>query len=94
MREPISAGERLSVTLRYLATGESFKSLGFQYRIHWTTVTQFIPEVLVAIFDALQGEFFNMPTSEEEWLEMARETEQKWNFPNSYAAADGKHIAI
>ena len=25
---------------------------------------------------------------------MAKETEQKWNFPNAYTAADGKYIAI
>ena len=94
MREPISAGERLSVTLRYLATGESFKSLGFQYRIHWTTVSHLIPDVLDAIFDTLEDEYFNIPSTEEEWLEIAGETERKWNFPNAYAAADGKHIAI
>ena len=94
LREPISPGERLCVTLRYLATGESFRSLGFQYRIHWSTVSKIIPEVLDAIFDKLKGEFFNIPSTEEEWLKISAETNRIWNFPNAYAAADGKHIAI
>ena len=94
LREPISAGERLCITLRYLATGESFRSLGFQYRVHWSTVSKIIPEVLDAIFAQLEGEYFNVPSTNEEWLRIATETEQKWNFPNAYAAADGKHIAI
>ena len=94
MREPITAGERLSVTLRFLATGESFRSLAFQYSMHWTTLGKLIPEVLNAIFTVLESEYFNMPSAEDEWLEMARITEEKWNFPNAYAAADGKHIAI
>ena len=50
MRLPITPGERLSITLRYLGTGESFRSLGFQFRVHWTTVSRIIPEVLEAIF--------------------------------------------
>ena len=35
-----------------------------------------------------------MLSTEDEWLELARETKQKWQFPNGFAAADGKHISI
>ena len=58
LREPISAAERLSVTLRYLATGESFKSLGLQFRIHWTTVSRFVPEVLKSLYLVLKDDYF------------------------------------
>ena len=37
-REPISARERLSVTLRFLARGESQQSLSFSYRIGQSTM--------------------------------------------------------
>ena len=45
-------------------------------------------------FSQLEGEFFNIPASADEWLQISSETDRKWNFPNAYAAADGKHIAI
>ena len=39
MREAISPAERLAVTLRYLATGETFSSLEKQFRISRTAIS-------------------------------------------------------
>ena len=57
-REPISAGKRLSLTLRFLATGESQRSLSFAYRIGSATVSKFqIPTDRTSTFPAaLRGE--------------------------------------
>ena len=41
----ISPGERLALTLRYLATGESHRSLSFQFRISPRTISYIIQEV-------------------------------------------------
>lgn len=49
MRKPISAEEKLAVTLRYLATGENFKSLSFLFRIHDTTISNFVPVAVVVV---------------------------------------------
>ena len=38
MRSPISAEEKLAITLRYLATGESLNSFKYQFRFHETTI--------------------------------------------------------
>ncbi|KAK9955975.1 hypothetical protein ABG768_015812 [Culter alburnus] len=46
----ISVGERLMITLRFLATGESFKSLSYQFRVGMYTIQQFVPETCVAIY--------------------------------------------
>lgn len=35
-----------------------------------------------------------MPSSAEEWLQVANEFERKWNFPHCIGALDGKHIEI
>ena len=94
LRQPINAGERHGVTMWFLATGEAYRSLGFQFRIHYTKIGEFIPEVLDAIYNALKEDYFKMPSTQEEWMELATETERKWNFPNAIAAVDGKHIAI
>ncbi|KAK4295749.1 hypothetical protein Pmani_031711 [Petrolisthes manimaculis] len=54
LREAIPPEQRLSVTLRYLATGESRRSLGFQYRISHNLISKIIPEVSSAIFTSLK----------------------------------------
>ena len=45
MRAAISPGERLAVTLRYLATGETFSSLEIQFRISRTAISKIVFEV-------------------------------------------------
>lgn len=60
MRLSISAGERLVLTLRYLATGESFRSLQYLFRIPATTISRIIPEVLDAIYKVLVGEYLQV----------------------------------
>lgn len=60
MREPISAGERLAVTLRYLATGESFSSLQYIFRIPQSTISTIVPEVCDAIYAVLKDEFLKV----------------------------------
>jgi hypothetical protein len=45
MRTPLLARLKLEITLLYLATGDSFSSLQFLYRVPTTTICRFIPEV-------------------------------------------------
>lgn len=46
MRKVIPPAERLALTLRYLATGDSYMSLQYLFRIPQTTISRIIPEVL------------------------------------------------
>ncbi|KAG1713950.1 hypothetical protein GQR58_002018 [Nymphon striatum] len=55
LRSSISAGERLSMTLRYLASGNSQASISFEYRCGRSTVSTIIRETNKAIWDALQS---------------------------------------
>lgn len=48
----IRPAERLALTLRYLATGESFSSLHFQFRISKAAVSYIVQEVCHAIYFA------------------------------------------
>ena len=54
MRLPIAPDEKLAVTLRFLATGESYESLQYQFRIHCTTIGRFVPLVCKAIYCCLK----------------------------------------
>ena len=44
-RAPISVGEKLALTIRYLATGESYTSLSCQFRVGRSTISKFLPQV-------------------------------------------------
>ena len=43
-RAPISVGKKLALTIRYLATGESYTSLSCQFRVGRSTISKFLPE--------------------------------------------------
>ena len=52
-REAVSPAERLCVTLRYLATGDSHQTIGLSYRLGHSTVNKIIPETCIALWKAL-----------------------------------------
>ena len=62
-RTPIPAAERLTITLRYLATGETFESLMYQFRTHKITISQIMQEVCSVIYKVLQPDYMKLPSS-------------------------------
>ena len=61
MREAISVSEkRLSLTLRFLATGDSYHSLEYLYRIPVPTLSKIIPETCQAIYDCLRTDYLKV----------------------------------
>ncbi|XP_036320822.1 uncharacterized protein LOC118735273 isoform X2 [Rhagoletis pomonella] len=94
MRCAITTRVRLAITLRYLATGDSFRSLEFLSHISRKTISKFLPEVLEALTEALQEEYLKTPTTEKEWLDVANNFESLWQFPHTLGAIDGKHIRL
>lgn len=59
-RQTISAKNKLIITLRYLATGESFRSLMYNYRISESTISLFVPTVCEAIYEEMQHEYLRV----------------------------------
>ena len=53
-RRAISANERLAVTLRFLATGDSYHSLSYMFKISTQVISIIIPNVCDAIVSVLQ----------------------------------------
>lgn len=53
-RKAILSNERLALTLRYLATGDSFASLSLVFKISKSSISHIIPEVCTAIIEVLQ----------------------------------------
>ena len=92
MRKTITPEERLAVTLRFLATGNTYSDLAFTFRMHHSTISGIIPEVCRAIYQCLKSEYLRVPNTKGEWKEIADKTVERWQFPNCFGAADGKHV--
>ncbi|XP_046685262.1 protein ANTAGONIST OF LIKE HETEROCHROMATIN PROTEIN 1-like [Homalodisca vitripennis] len=92
-REAISSRERLAICLRFLATGDTYTTISFSYRIGISTVANIVEEVSDALWLRLQPEF--MPTPNEAlWRQIEKGFKERWNFPHCIGAIDGKHVAI
>ncbi|XP_065069253.1 putative nuclease HARBI1 [Rhopilema esculentum] len=94
MRKSISAAERLAVTLRYLATGESFHSLGFSYRLGERTISSIVTETCDAIYQNLKDRYLKIPSTSHQWKTISDGFYNLWDYPFCVGALDGKHIAI
>lgn len=60
MRGCISSKLQLATTLRFLATGDSYKSLEFLTRISASTISLFIPTVCGALYRELQPKYMKV----------------------------------
>ena len=62
-RKPLSPGLRLAITLRYLATGDSYKGLSYGFRVAHNTISQIIPETCEAIIAEYLEDVLRCPTT-------------------------------
>ena len=90
----ISAAERLTVTLRFLATGKTFQSLSFRFRISDRAIAYIVKIVCNAIVKYLLPLYLKVPSTEEEWLSIAKKFKTRWQYQNAIGAIDGKHVVI
>lgn len=61
-RKSISVGERVAVTLRYLASGDSFSSLMALFLLGKTTICHIVHETCGAIYEALKNDYLKVCT--------------------------------
>ena len=90
----VKAAGRLTLAIRFMATGETFHSLSFQFRISTSAICYIIREVCKALKEHFMPNYMKIPSSAEEWLDIAKTFEEKCNFPHYLGAVDGKHIVM
>lgn len=93
-RKPLEPGLKLAVTLRFLATGNSYHSLGYSFRVPHNTISMFLGDVCESIIAEYGDEVVQRPTTHDEWRAVTDKFSARWNFPNTIGAIDGKHIAM
>ena len=89
-RDAIEPGLKLAVTVRHLATGNSYVDLGYSFRV----ISLSLPEVCQAIIDEFLDDAVPTPMTKYEWKTIAEEFLRRWNVPHACGALDGKHVAI
>ena len=93
-RAAIPPGMKLAITLRFLATGNSYASLAFGFRVAKCTIGVIVPVVCQAIITEFQDEVVSTPRTPDDWRAVARGFSNRWNFQHCLGALDGKHVAI
>ena len=92
-RLPLEPGMKLAITLRHLASGNKYRSMRFAWRVPHNTISLIVKEVCQAIFEEYVAEAMPVPTRTEQWQSIADGFMNRWQFPNTLGALDGKHVA-
>lgn len=82
-----------TTNFRFLATGDSYATIGHSFRVGFTTVSKIVEEVCDAIWNRLQPIYLPEPTTHI-WEQSIAGFQEKWQFPNCLGSIDGKHVTI
>lgn len=93
-RQSLEPGLKIAITLRYMATGDSYRSLHYGFRVGYSTIGQLVVETCLAMIEQYGATDIPSPRTPEEWKKVAEAFARKWNFHNCLGALDGKHVAI
>lgn len=70
------------------------QTIAWTYHMANATVHCIIIETANVIWNVLSAKYLKPPSTEQEWLDMAQQFDQQWNFTNWVGALDGKHVTI
>ncbi|KAK8770697.1 hypothetical protein V5799_012837 [Amblyomma americanum] len=93
VQEPISSGERLAMTLRYLCSGNAIVDIAKDFRVGLETAREAIHLTLQVLWDDLAPQYMK-PPNDQMWRNIADGFWKRWQFPNCLGSVDGKHVQI
>ena len=77
----------------YLATGDSFNTLAYQFRLGASTVRAIVKETCYVIWEVLSPSYLPEP-NKNHWRQIVSGFWNRWDFPNCIGALDGKHVIL
>ena len=88
-RNALEPGVKLAITIRHLASGDTYPSLMYNFRVVKNTIACLIPEVCQAICEEFKDDVIECPTTPDEWSLIADEFKNRWNVTHACGALDG-----
>ncbi|XP_034027403.1 putative nuclease HARBI1 [Thalassophryne amazonica] len=92
-RPNLEPGLKVALTLRHLASGTTYMDMQYAWRVPHNTLSKVVREVCEAIVGEYLDELMTCPTTDAGWRHIADGWLQRWNFPHTIGAIDGKHVA-
>ena len=93
-RKALEPGMKLAITLRHFATGDSYATLQYEFRVANNTICLLVKDVCDALTIELKNEVITCPVDRGAWEEIAEDFYVRWNVPHACGDLDGKHVAI
>ena len=78
---------------RFLATGNSFASVQFEFLLGTSTISRIVRHTCQVIWEQLRETVMPQPKVDD-WLQIAEGFDASAQFPNCLGAMDGKHIRV
>ena len=92
-RGSLEPGLKVAITLRHMASGNTYRNMQYGWRVPHNTISVLVREVVQAIIEDYTDELLVCPTTERGWRDLVDQWYQRWNFPHTVGAIDGKHVA-
>ena len=90
-RAPLEPAHKLVITLRFLATGGPYRStMRWSFCVPHNTISILVRECCKAIYEEFRGDVLSLPSTADEWREVAQGFTDRWQFQHCLGAIDGK----
>ncbi|KAJ8681705.1 hypothetical protein QAD02_017497 [Eretmocerus hayati] len=93
-RPGLSPELKLAAVLNFLRHGNNVRSHSWYFRIGRSTMYKLIATVTPLIYAKLADEYFKIPQSEDEWIQIAQDIYSLYGFPQCCGVLDGRHFRI
>ena len=77
MRESIKPSEQCCLLLQYVASGETFHSLEYQFRVSRRSIARIVERMAEAVIEELQDGYLKTPNAVSKWLEISENFSQR-----------------